>query len=499
MDFATFNKEKKIYECDNDSFSPNDAFCYKCDDKFYGNLGCDASKGCIYINANDELDCLGCKEGYFEYTKGQCLSCEDELENCGKCTFDLKNKFKCDNCLTSYIFNTEENICKLNECEEYPDISPGCIICKDQLDKYKNDNKCQMCKYGYFKNKNDGKCYYCRTEQYGGPFCHECGYDEDENGMETDNIICKTCYSADKIFENYPEIYNRDYYNFLEQSLNSFLYHNKKCYNCQNIISESCLRCGVTNEGTSDEKFVCTLCTSGYILNSNGKCISLTDKLETIKNCDKHQFVISNIIFYYYASKDNSFFQSDYYSVNYINKSLNIINTPIKTTCQDCLEGTFLNDDGECEILTPEKCNGYFIYKYSKRYVYTCRDICYKNEYPMIYFELGENSINVDNIDVKNMENKINIFFSLEYSLFSYDKETNNILLNSPMCYVLLDEEKTKFKKCIGVIQLKSGSYQCLQCKSGYNLDYDNNKCVSDLKFNHCEEDEKDNLTGNYK
>ena len=178
---------------------------------------------------------------------------------------------------------------------------------------------------------------------------------------------------------------------------------------------------------------------------------------------------------------------------------MNIINTPIKTTCQDCLEGTFLNDDGECEILTPEKCNGYFIYKYSKRYVYTCRDLCYKNEYPMIYFELGENSINVDNIDVKNLENKINIFFSLEYSFFSYDKETNNILLNSPMCYVLLDEEKTKFKKCIGVIQLKSGSYQCLQCKSGYNLDYDNNKCVSDLKFNHCEEDEKDNLTGNYK
>ena len=83
----------------------------------------------------------------------------------------------------NYILKSEKDQCLLNNCEEYPEISPGCIICEDKLNEYKKNNKCQMCKYRYFKTKEE-KCIYCASEKYGGPACKKCGYDKD-----TDNII----------------------------------------------------------------------------------------------------------------------------------------------------------------------------------------------------------------------------------------------------------------------------------------------------------------------
>ena len=36
-----------------------------CDDQYYGNPGCIKEKGCSYNNANEQLDCVECKKGYF--------------------------------------------------------------------------------------------------------------------------------------------------------------------------------------------------------------------------------------------------------------------------------------------------------------------------------------------------------------------------------------------------------------------------------------------------
>ena len=118
----------------------------------------------------------------------------------------------------------------MKECEEYPEISPGCVICKDKLDEYKEKNKCQKCKYGYFKTK-DEKCVYCRSEQYGGPGCDECGYQLDENGIETDNIICKGCYpnylnfssKTNDYFYYYYDYYN-NHYHYGYGSYSNYLY-----------------------------------------------------------------------------------------------------------------------------------------------------------------------------------------------------------------------------------------------------------------------------------
>ena len=160
---AKLTQENKC-ECNFGFFGYNDLYCYECDYDIYENQGCDASKGCNYDLSNDELVCNECKEGYFKNTNGQCFSCFAEIGNCNKCKLEIKGdkkKLICENCLSLYYLNDKKDTCELNECEEYPDISPGCIICKDKLNEYKSNNKCQECKFGYFKTKDD-KCVYCR-------------------------------------------------------------------------------------------------------------------------------------------------------------------------------------------------------------------------------------------------------------------------------------------------------------------------------------------------
>ena len=124
------------------------------------------------------------------------------------------------------------------ECHEYPEISPGCIICNDKLNEYFPNEKCQSCKYGYFKTKEE-TCIYCRSEKYGGPGCYNCGYEEDENGKETDNIICKNCFNN----ENDISLINRDFDHFYGSVLTS----EGKCYNCKYNLSDNCLKCDMIN------------------------------------------------------------------------------------------------------------------------------------------------------------------------------------------------------------------------------------------------------------
>jgi hypothetical protein len=72
-----------------------------------------------------------------------------------------------------FLLNETKDGCDLNECKEYSDISPGCMICQDKLSEYQPNKKCEFCKDGYFLTK-EGLCVYCRSENYGGPGCYEC-------------------------------------------------------------------------------------------------------------------------------------------------------------------------------------------------------------------------------------------------------------------------------------------------------------------------------------
>ena len=268
--------------CNSDSFSKNLKVCYKCDDKHEGNPGCDITLGCDYFEANDRLNCKKCKEGYFEYTEGQCFSCADTIPNCNKCHYNTTSEeLECDSCLNSiYALNIKENECELNECEEYPNISPGCIICKDKLDEYKQNNKCQRCKYGYFKT-NDEKCVYCSSEKNGGHACHECEYKKDTNGKETENIVCKGCYPTYSYF--YKNSYSKS---------DSFLSNEGKCYNCKILFGENCDNCNLVKNSDGTEKLKCISCKKGYYLSNEGNCVRFVELITKIPYCGETSYFL---------------------------------------------------------------------------------------------------------------------------------------------------------------------------------------------------------------
>ena len=230
VSFAHLNETQQICECNYDSFGIRNIACYKCDDEIKGNPGCIASEGCEYIVTNDQLNCNKCKNDYFEYTKGQCFPCSNEIQFCNKCNVTSSNQFFCEDCVDNFSYNRLEGECQIN-CEEYSNISPGCVICNEE---YKSKRKCQICKLGYFKTK-DETCAYCRTKKYGGPDCNKCGYDEKE-----ENIICLDCIKT-------------------YQALNS----KGKCYNCKDEFS-ACYWCKFIQNGI-EEKLICTFCKKDII------------------------------------------------------------------------------------------------------------------------------------------------------------------------------------------------------------------------------------------
>ena len=124
-------------ECDTYSFGNyNFWWCNKCDDKIYGNPGCEPSKGCIYYHRSySQFNCGQCKNGYFSISNDQCYPCHLEIPYCKECHYNKGNsQLFCDKCDEGFIYNETEKRCVLNDCQEYPDISPGCIICKENFE-----------------------------------------------------------------------------------------------------------------------------------------------------------------------------------------------------------------------------------------------------------------------------------------------------------------------------------------------------------------------------
>ena len=221
-------------------FRNQSKWCYECDHNSFGNPGCNASFGCNYTSSNGELDCYDCKKGYYLY-KWQCLKCSKPFNdtNCIQCHFDLKNeKCQCDQCIDGYYFNNETNKCENITYDEYPEVTPGCILSINNYTLYKEKEKCLLCKPGFLKTK-DESCVYCKARKNGGPNCEECEYIKDSDGNTTDQIKCKIC----------PTDLNL----------------NGKCYNCEDEAGLGCSKCKF--EG---ERVVCEICKDNYELNSEG-------------------------------------------------------------------------------------------------------------------------------------------------------------------------------------------------------------------------------------
>ena len=481
VDHASLNSSG-ICECNSNSFGQNNSLCYECDDKSKGNSGCLASKGCNYIHSNDELDCNECKDGYFNYTRGQCFSCENEIPNCEKCHFD--SKLICDKCSNFYLPNDKKGKCVLNECEEYPEIAPGCIICQDKFSEYYSQKKCQSCKYGYFKTKEES-CVYCRAEENGGPFCFECGYEIDESGNEGNNIICKDCFSIDQ-YTNANYFY---YYEEYQSIPTSALSSKGKCYNCQSSISNSCLKCEFANDKNNNEKLMCTICRPGYYVDSDGKCVNFLNKLQIIPNCEKHAFNIDNYHFYFYIDvntiEDGYYSHDNYYNYSYYNEILKNAKAPINTICTRCKDGYHLIEEGKCENISIDisKCTGNLLVQnsYSNDYMMDiCHEFCNDNRYPTIYLSISNGSIDYENMNYNlNNERSLLSIFQILNNMTQYDDSVKYIALNSSLCIDISDANyKSKFNGCLSVIYIpKNNSYKCIQCDNNYILDYTTYLC----------------------
>ena len=378
--------------------------------------------------------------------------------------------------------------CVLNEFQEYLEISPGCLISKDKIEEYKSNNKCQTCKYGYFKTKEE-TCVYCRSEQYGGPACYECGY-ENENGTETDNIICKACYS----FFQYNSLFQYLTLNsYSEQKhFTTALSSKGKCFNCQYDLSENCMSCEFIKDNNDNEELKCNLCFPGFYLNTEGNdCIDFSEKIETAQpNCSLYEFNIG--IFKLYKHDYEIYFENNAEVLSNLaeyNDAFFNINLPIKANCSRCDSGAILNVKNECEPFGYDKCIGNYILEDMEHRFDACRGLCDMFYYSInkIYIKLENNNMdmnpdNYNNINYDEInDNIISIEDMLQYRINDTKEETKNFLLESYLCLNNLDEDiKNRYGHCSSVLYIPSNkSYICLLCYSPYILNPENNNCYN--------------------
>ena len=411
--------------CNSDSFGYKNLSCYKCDDEKRGNSGCNATLGCKYFPFIDELDCNECKEGYFKYSKGQCFSCSDVIRNCEKCSLNDKEEIKCEKCMDLYTLNDNKDTFELNECKEYPEISPGCIICEDKLKEYKSNNKCQTCKYGYFLTKEE-KCVYCRSEEYGGPACYECGYEKEGS----DKIICKDCYSH----YDYNNLYN---YNSSYQYYTSTISSDGKCYN---------------------------------------------NKINLIPHCKDNVFFIGDYKFYYYLKDISDKVKLDNnseYDLSHYNEIMKNKESTINATCEYCEDGYILNDKGECEIFNLNNCTGRSLS--NKITLDDCINLCGINHFPFIYLLLENNSMdnNIDNYyNISYINNNMKILYLFLYA-DNIEETIKNFTLDNQICLnISKNNLREKYSHCERVIYNPiNDSFDCFKCEYNYNFSSENKTC----------------------
>ena len=409
--------------------------------------------------------------------------------NCDKCHYNNINNNEsliCDNCVNS-IYTLNEDKCELNDCEEYPEISPGCIICKDKLNEYKQNNKCQRCKYGYFKTK-DEKCIYCSSDKNGGHACSECQYEKDNNGVDTDNIICKGCYPS---YSYFGYTYDSYYYKGQDYSNQVVLSSQGKCYDCQATFGGLCNECDLTRTEDGKESLQCINCLDGYYLSSEGICVSYNNLLPKIENCRNTIYSLGEINYYIFIevrqdSTDESRIIYEFYPSTEENKNTFIqeLTTTgmekISVSCSECMRNFFFNDEGKCEELTFDKCSYNNIFKNITLFKESCKSFCTSSYY---------DTINYDKVEiVTNLEDKTFSLYNIQPHI--YDEFIENFGENNNIKTCLSNSGEggeyapKELKNCrYAFYYPKNNTYKCSECRYGYKLlEEENNTCSNGEK-----------------
>jgi hypothetical protein len=458
VSLAHLTEENSECQCDYDSFGFKNLFCYKCDDEYHGNPGCEIEEGCDYRPQNEQINCHKCRSDYYEFTYGQCLPCSIELEFCNKCHLDENSQFICDGCLENFIYNKYEKVCELN-CQEYPDISPGCVVCNEE---YKSKRKCNACKPGYFKLENES-CVNCRTKEYGGPACDRCAKNENDG-----TIFCVSCEGQDKV-------------------LNS----KGKCYFAPIYTTNECSTYKFKGNG-NEQEIVCAFCNDGFYLDSNGNCVNFLEYLEIKDKCQYHHYQLGKLSIAYF--NDNNNINIEYYvnenefyvSANnahnfnetvleYVNSNLRKIDHLLTADCQSCNSGYLLNSENQCISETIEQCSIISMIKDNNIY-YHCQEFCQNKQYPLLLLNVNNESDEPSYVTIPEIYTKV-----YESKMFLSDIAS---LIHQTLC--IDNSENEDLKNCLIAKYLEQeNKYACYLCQNDYFLYEETNKCVPfDNKYN---------------
>ena len=382
--------------------------CIKCEEGFYLNKG---DKKCTKIeNCNESIfgNCISCINGFYLDKKENickkqdnnllyckqtidgknCDICQDEFysdENgkCSICNFCSKSiNGTCEECINGYYL-TNNLFCSDTDNCYYADSENGiCSSCNDNyyLDtkdfkckSNKNNNEFQFCK----KVEND-RCVKCELpynldEEYKCCNTHKCA--KSENGK---CILCSKNYYLGK--DNYCSSIKHCIYSKFSQ-----------CIECEdnyyyNIAKEECLEaidkfygCKISNE----DGFLCNECKNNYYLRRNDslcfeyneenyyKCAHTDYKGENCTKCIEGYYIggedhkcslIENCAISKNENQcikcNNGFCLDAKNGICVNNKKIDDINIKIYyacnqtnkegTSCEQCIEGYELNEEGYC-------------------------------------------------------------------------------------------------------------------------------------------------------
>jgi len=272
--------------------------CIQCFENYHLGLDnkCTNIDKCIYSDFYGE--CTECENNnYYNRSNKLCEIEKENFENCKITTFD--GNF-CDKCKKDFYYNKTNHLCFSNK----------------EGDFYK-------CAY---TSENGDYCVGCIEDYYLGDIDHKCSLIEGCDISENENK-CIQCYSEEWCLD--LKTGKCEYNKIIEDE-------NKKFY----------YKCNRTNEEGTE----CEICINGYILNNNGLCVDnshcIEEKEDICQKCEKKE----GDNFNYCLNIKNGLCENNevikdmdkkfYYKCNRTNEE--------GTSCEICLEGYYLNEDGLC-------------------------------------------------------------------------------------------------------------------------------------------------------
>ncbi len=437
IDYCDKYDEGKCVKCKEKCFLFENK-CYKCNDEYYGNIGCIGECDGTDYEIKRKIICEenGCAPNYYNL-QGICYRCDVSNENCIRCSYENQQNFKCLECKNKNYVLTKEGLCELCKID-------NCVEC--HLDINTNEHICDKCDNDYYFDPDNGKCHRCgRQLMYiNGVYGLSCYFCPNIHGIRvnrsspTQNHDCH-CKCGNTTKEPIKEPY---------KSLKEFMCpigcskcdynHNDNLVECSKCDSRyyfenkyTCIYCGLdckTCEFDSNNNKYCTSCFSGYEL-IDGVCnLKCSDNCKT---CDENN----------------------------------------NNECTSCIDNYVLDENKNCIPCSKMQNIGGIGCKYCKYLQNEDKNICEECEKDYIYIKNKQICVNREETDLSeycifaNYDEDNDLYSCIECrnsENFILVKKNNNLY----DCYIRKDE----LEYCEEAIEKENGELSCKKCINNLEL-----------------------------